>query len=77
MQLELAELEEKSRVLTSRWSEEKKALQSVQKLKEDLDKARQELEIAQRKGNLARAGELAYGRSSVGCDLYRSSALRI
>jgi len=33
----------------------------VQKLKEDLDKARQELEIAQRKGNLARAGELAYG----------------
>jgi ATP-dependent Clp protease ATP-binding subunit ClpB len=61
LQLELAELEEKSRALTSRWSEEKKALQSVQKLKEDLDKARQELEIAQRKGNLARAGELAYG----------------
>ncbi len=61
LQLELAELEEKSRALTTRWSEEKKALQSVQKLKEDLDKARQELEIAQRKGNLARAGELAYG----------------
>src|SRR5712675_2219562 len=61
LQLELAELEEKSRALTARWSEEKKALQSVQKLKEDLDKARQELEIAQRKGNLARAGELAYG----------------
>ena len=33
----------------------------MQKLKEDLDKARQESEIAQRKGNLARAGELAYG----------------
>ena len=61
LQLELAELEEKSRTLTARWSDEKKALQSVQKLKEDLDKARQELEIAQRKGNLARAGELAYG----------------
>jgi ATP-dependent Clp protease ATP-binding subunit ClpB len=61
LQLELVELEEKSRALTTRWSEEKKALQSVQKLKEDLDKARQELEVAQRKGNLARAGELAYG----------------
>src|SRR6476646_1114491 len=61
LQLELAELEEKSRALTTRWSEEKKALQRVQKLKEELDKARQELEIAQRKGNLARAGELAYG----------------
>ena len=61
LQLELAELEEKSPALTARWLEEKKALQSVQKLKEDLDKARQELEIAQRKGNLARAGELAYG----------------
>src|SRR2546430_1238994 len=61
LQLELAELEEKSAALTARWLEEKKALQSVQKLKEDLDKARQELEIAQRRGNLARAGELAYG----------------
>src|ERR1700686_2918415 len=61
LQLELAELEEKSTALTARWLEEKKALQSVQKLKEDLDKARQELDIAQRQGNLARAGELAYG----------------
>jgi ATP-dependent Clp protease ATP-binding subunit ClpB len=61
LQLELSELEEKSRALTARWSEEKRALQSVQKLKEDLDKARQELEIEQRKGNLARAGEVAYG----------------
>src|SRR5258707_867760 len=61
LQLELAELEEKSTALTARWLEEKKALQSVQKLKEDLDKARQELDIAQRQGNLSRAGELPYG----------------
>jgi len=58
---ELAELEEQSASLTARWNEEKKALQSVQKLKEEIDKRRQELEIAQRRGNLARAGELAYG----------------
>ena len=58
---ELAELEEESSALTARWNEEKKSLHSVQKLKEEIDKARQELEIAQRRGNLARAGELAYG----------------
>ena len=61
LESELADLEEKSSALTARWNEEKKSLQSVQKLKEDLDKARQELEIAQRRGNLSRAGELAYG----------------
>ena len=46
---ELAELEEKSSAMTARWNEEKKALHSVQKLKEQLDAARQELEIAQRR----------------------------
>src|ERR1044071_9348232 len=58
---ELVGLEEESTALTARWNEEKKSLQNVQKLKEDIDKARQELEIAQRRGNLARAGEIAYG----------------
>src|SRR5579871_4628441 len=58
---ELAGLEEQSAALTARWNEEKKSLQSLQKLKEEIDKARQELEVAQRRGNLARAGELAYG----------------
>jgi ATP-dependent Clp protease ATP-binding subunit ClpB len=61
LQAELADLEEESAAMTARWNEEKKALQSVQKLKEEIDKARQELEVAQRRGNLARAGELAYG----------------
>ncbi|HEX5280836.1 MAG TPA: ATP-dependent chaperone ClpB [Micropepsaceae bacterium] len=58
---ELSELEEQSAVLTARWNEEKKSLQDTQKLKEEIDRARQELEIAQRRGNLARAGEIAYG----------------
>src|ERR671925_505120 len=40
---------------------EKERLSGSQKLKEELDKARTELELAQRKGDLARAGELAYG----------------
>jgi ATP-dependent Clp protease ATP-binding subunit ClpB len=61
LESELAELEEKSAALTAKWQEEKKSVQDVQGLKEKLDAARQELEVAQRRGNLGRAGELAYG----------------
>ena len=58
---DLAGLEEQAQALSSRWLAEKERLQGSQKLKEELDKARTELELAQRQGNLARAGELAYG----------------
>ena len=61
LESELAETEEKSSSLTAKWQEEKKSVQEVQGLKEKLDAGRQELEVAQRRGNLARAGELAYG----------------
>jgi len=61
LEAELAGLEEKADALTARWQEEKKSVQNVQGLKEKLDLARQELEVAQRKGNLGRAGELTYG----------------
>ncbi len=57
----IAELEEKSRALTQRWQGEKKKLGEAQKVKEELDQRRTELERAQRRGDLARAGELAYG----------------
>ncbi len=58
---EIAGLDEKSRLLTTRWSAEKDKLGAARKLKEELEAARIELEQAQRKGNLARAGELVYG----------------
>ena len=61
LEKELADLEQKSAELTSSWQAEKEKLSGAQKLKEQLDQARSELEIAQRKGDLARAGELAYG----------------
>jgi ATP-dependent Clp protease ATP-binding subunit ClpB len=61
LQKEVADLEERSSSLSRRWKEEKDKLASSQKVKEELDAARNELEQAQRKGNLARAGELAYG----------------
>jgi ATP-dependent Clp protease ATP-binding subunit ClpB len=61
IETEIANLEEQSRTLTARWSAEKGRLGEQQKLKEDLDAARIELERAQRRGDLARAGELTYG----------------
>ena len=57
----IAELEDKSQVLTQRWQAEKNKLGEAQKIKEELDQRRTELERAQRRGDLARAGELAYG----------------
>ncbi|TNE59221.1 MAG: AAA family ATPase, partial [Alphaproteobacteria bacterium] len=61
LESELAEAEQASADLTSRWQVEKDRLGHLQKLKEELDHARQELEVAQRNGDLARAGELSYG----------------
>ncbi|WP_417670290.1 ATP-dependent chaperone ClpB [Roseibium sp.] len=61
LEKELSDLEEESDVLTRRWQGEKDKLNLEQKLKEQLDQARIDLEIAQRRGDLAKAGELAYG----------------
>jgi ATP-dependent Clp protease ATP-binding subunit ClpB len=57
---ELADLERKSAELTARWRAEKEKLTSVQRLQEQLEQARNELEHAQRSGDLTRAGELRY-----------------
>jgi ATP-dependent Clp protease ATP-binding subunit ClpB len=61
LEAELAGLEEESDAMTARWLAEKERLAGGTKLKEQLDAARTELELAQRKGDLARAGEIAYG----------------
>jgi ATP-dependent Clp protease ATP-binding subunit ClpB len=60
LELELVDLEGKSADMTSIWQAGRDKLAGSQKIKEALDKARQELEIAQRNGQLERAGELAY-----------------
>ncbi|SDD12380.1 ATP-dependent Clp protease ATP-binding subunit ClpB [Sphingomonas sp. YR710] len=58
---ELADLEEQSAALTTRWQAEKEKINAEAKLKEQLDAARLELEQAQRRGDLGRAGEISYG----------------
>src|SRR5688572_16770934 len=59
---ELANLEQQSAELTTRWQQERDKIHAEGKIKEQLDQARIELEQAQREGDLARAGELSYGR---------------
>ncbi|MES2020107.1 MAG: ATP-dependent chaperone ClpB [Pseudomonadota bacterium] len=59
---ELANLEQQSSELTTRWQGEKDKISAEAKLKEQIDAARLELEQAQRAGDLAKAGELSYGR---------------
>ena len=62
LEYELGELEERSSEMTSKWQAEKAQLADVQKVKEQLEQARNEVELAQRKGDLAKASELLYGR---------------
>jgi len=58
---ELAALEERATELTARWRAEKEKLTSAQKIKEQIEQTRAELDQVQRKGEYTRAGELAYG----------------
>ena len=62
LETELVSLEKQSADLTSRWKAEKDKLSDAQKLKTELDQARNELANAQRRGEYQKAGELAYGR---------------
>jgi ATP-dependent Clp protease ATP-binding subunit ClpB len=62
LQKELAELQQKSAALTAKWQAERDRLNRARELKEQLDRARAELEQAKREGDFAKAGELQYGR---------------
>ncbi|MGW5315709.1 ATP-dependent chaperone ClpB [Nocardia thailandica] len=59
---ELADDREKLNQLTTRWQNEKNAIDSVRVLKEQLETLRGESERAERDGDLGKAAELRYGR---------------
>lgn len=61
LEKDLADLQDRSTTMTAQWQAERDKLASARDLKEQLDRARADLEIAKREGNLARAGELSYG----------------
>ncbi|MCV3769306.1 ATP-dependent chaperone ClpB [Wolbachia endosymbiont of Dipetalonema caudispina] len=58
---EIGDLNNKFADLNSKWQVEKNKIAKIQETAEELDSARKELELAQRSGNLERAGELMYG----------------
>ncbi|MFZ1175716.1 MAG: AAA family ATPase, partial [Mycobacterium sp.] len=62
LRAELADHKEKLAELTTRWQNEKSAIDVVRELKEQLETLRGESERAERDGDLAKAAELRYGR---------------
>src|SRR5713226_3173578 len=62
LQEEITKLEKEYAELEKVWKAEKAALQGTQHIKEELDRARLEIETARRAGDLARMSELQYGR---------------
>jgi ATP-dependent Clp protease ATP-binding subunit ClpB len=58
---ELADLQERSAEMTAAWQAERDKLASARDIKEQLDRARIDLDHAKRVGDLAKAGELSYG----------------
>ncbi len=57
---EISGLEAKAKALADKWHEEKQGMADLTGLKDKLDKAKTEIDIAKRDGNFERAGELQY-----------------
>ncbi|MDX8352618.1 ATP-dependent chaperone ClpB [Cognatiyoonia sp. IB215182] len=61
LEKELADLNDRASEMTAKWQAERDKLEGTREVKERLDRARADLDIAKREGNLAKAGELSYG----------------
>ena len=61
LEKELADLQQQSAEMTARWQAERDKLGAARDLKEELERARGQLDLAKRQGDLTKAGELAYG----------------
>ena len=62
LERELSDAQQRSAEMTAQWQAERDRLEGARELKEHLDRARADLEIAKRDGDFAKAGELQYGR---------------
>ena len=60
LEKDLTELQERTTELTAKWQAERDELAGARDLKEQLEKARADLDVAKRTGNLVKAGELSY-----------------
>jgi len=62
LQKELAELKESFAAGKAQWDNEKASVDKLSKLREEIDSVNNQIQIAQREGNLEKAAELSYGR---------------
>ena len=60
LQASLEECQKEAKQLTEKWEKERAEIDNIKKMKEDLERARFELDQAQRENNFGRAGELRY-----------------
>ncbi|CAP60136.1 uncharacterized protein PODANS_1_4520 [Podospora anserina S mat+] len=61
LEADLKTYEDEVKVLTEKWEKEKAELDAIKQAQAELDRARVELEVAQRVGNFGRASELRFG----------------
>jgi ATP-dependent Clp protease ATP-binding subunit ClpB len=59
---EVAELRERAAGMKALWQKERAVITDIQKTKSDIEAAKTELQLAQRRGDLNRAAELRFGR---------------
>ena len=57
---EIANYSEQSRILGAKWEQEKENIQKITEIKDNLDKAKNEVKIAERNGQYEKAGQLQY-----------------
>src|SRR5215471_8587490 len=62
LEKDLSDLKEQSALLKAQWQNEKKIIEESRKLQEQIENLKTELEQAQRRGDLAKASEIQYGR---------------
>src|SRR5256714_542369 len=62
LERDLAELKEKASAMRAQWQQEKEVLGNVAKIKQQIEQARTEAELATRRGDLQKAAEISYGQ---------------
>ena len=61
LQKELAELKDELANRKAQWDNEKSSVEKLSRLREEIDEINNQIQIAQREGNLEKAAELSYG----------------
>ncbi|CAB1077476.1 protein disaggregation chaperone [Alkalispirochaeta odontotermitis] len=64
LEAELADMNDDLKAMKGHWQNEKDAIQSIRKIKEEQEQLNQEAQLAEREGDLAKVAEIRYGRTT-------------